>query len=363
MKDIIRASAWAGFADLVTELGGDADLILAEADVDRRMLADPDLYLPMKKFVASQAIAAQRLRRKDFGLLMGQRQTTSVLGALAIAIANAATPRDGVSMASRFLHIHNPTAVLTLSRIPRTSCDLLSCHAQLSDDTAREQNDERMMSTIHRVLKQLVGKTYLPVEVTFTHAALSPMSVYRKVFGVTPKFDQRSMGITIERSQLDVWRPGASAQLRETAEALLIRLARPNDKTYSQSVASMARGLLISGEFTPEQAAGALGLHARTLQRRLKDEGSSFEKIKDEARRDWAESLLSQPAVPLTQIANILGYADSSAFTRSCRRWFGEAPRHYRLLLSARRNEPATPRVSRVNSLEANLRARRRAGV
>ena len=212
-------------------------------------------------------------------------------------------------MASRFLHIHNPTVVLTLSRIPRTSCDLLSCHTRLSDDAPREQNDERMMSTVHRVLKQLIGKTYLPVEVTFTHAPLSPLSTYRKVFGMTPRFNQRSMGFTIERKQLDVWRPGASAQLRETAETLLMRLAGPNEKTYAQSVASMARGLLISGEFTPEQAAGALGLHARTLQRRLKDEGSSFEKIKDEARRDWAESLLSQPAVPLTQIANILGYA------------------------------------------------------
>ncbi len=363
MKDIIRASAWAGFAELVTELGGDADSILAEAGVDRRMLANPDLYMPMKKFIACQTIAAERLRRKDFGLLMGQRQTTSVLGALSIAIANATTPREGVTVASRFLHIHNPTAILTLSRIPRTSCDLLSCRAQLSDDTASEQNDERMLSTVHRVLKQLVGKTYVPVEVTFTHAPLSPMAAYRKVFGVTPKFSQRSMGITIERSQLDVWRPGASAQLRETAEALLMRLARPNEKTYSQSVASMARGLLIGGEFTPEQAAGALGLHARTLQRRLKEEGSSFEKIKDETRREWAETLLSQPALPLTQIADILGYADSSAFTRVCRRWFGEAPRHYRVRLSTRRNEQLAPRVSRVNSFEASLRARRRAEV
>ena len=363
MKDIIRASAWTGFAELVTELGGNPDSILAEADVDRRMLGDPDLYLPMKKFVACQAIAAERLQRKDFGLLMGQWQTTAVLGALSIAIANAATPREGMTLASRFLHIHNPTAMLTLSRIPRTSCDLLSCHSHLSDDAGREQNDERMMSTVHRVLKQLVGKTYLPVEVTFTHAPLSPMAAYRKVFGMTPKFNQRSMSFTIERKQLDVWRPGASAQLRETAEALLMRLARPNDKTYTQSVASMARGLLISGGFTPEQAAGALGLHARTLQRRLKDEGSSFEKIKDEARRDWADSLLSQPAVPLTQIANILGYADSSAFTRSCRRWFGAAPRHYRLQLSSRSKERSAPRVSRVNSLEANMRARWRAGV
>jgi AraC-like DNA-binding protein len=139
-----------------------------------------------------------------------------------------------------------------------------------------------------------------------------------------------------------------------------VQKSGPRERELTRSVESMARSLLRGGEFTPEQTAGALGLHARTLQRRLREEGSTFEQIKDAARRDWAEQLLAQPSVSLTQIADMLGYADSSAFSRSCRRWFGEAPRVYRTRLTAGPQKPRS-RTSRVNSLEANLRARRRA--
>jgi AraC-like DNA-binding protein len=120
----------------------------------------------------------------------------------------------------------------------------------------------------------------------------------------------------------------------------------------------MAQSLLRGGEFTPDQTAKAMGIHARTLQRRLRDEGTSFEKIKDDARREWAEDLVTQPSVALSQIALMLGYAGSSAFSRSFRRWFGEAPRTYRANIVNRKSKPPGARVSRVNSLAANLRAK-----
>jgi AraC-like DNA-binding protein len=171
------------------------------------------------------------------------------------------------------------------------------------------------------------------------------------------------MGIAIDRGTLDSWRPGGSEQMRAMAEAYLVQHTMPRETQLIQSVATMARSLLRGGEFTPEQTAKTLGLHARTLQRRLREEGSSFEKIKDDARREWATSLLEQPSVSLTQIAEMLGYADLSAFSRRCRRWFGEAPRAYRMRLVSKRPPRPGLRASRVNSLEANLRARRRADV
>src|SRR6185436_16358752 len=197
----------------------------------------------------------------------------------------------------------------------------------------REQNDERILSSIHKSLGQLGGGKYKPYEVWFTHEAISAPSVYRRIFGVLPQFGKPAMGIAIERTVLDTWRPGGSSQMRQIAETYLRSLGPPRDKSYTSRVSATAQSLLRGGECTPEQAARALGVHARTLQRRLKEEGTSFEKIKDDVRREWAESLLVQPSVSLSQIALMLDYADSSAFSRSCRRWFGEAPRSYRAKL------------------------------
>lgn len=360
MKEIIRASAWGGFAELVASLGGDPAKIFTDARVDPRLLGDAERYLPLNQYLECQALAAERLKRKDFGLLFGQQQTLSMLGALSIAIINSQTARRGIEIAARFMHVHNPAFSMTLAPMPRTTTEFLACEVRLRDPSRRVQNDERLVSNLHKSLARLGGDAYRPGAVWFMHAPLSPMSVYRRVFGTAPLFNQPAMGIAIERSVLDSWRPGGSEQMRGIAETYLIQHSPAQEQNYTGSVASMARSLLRGGEFTPEQTARALGLHARTLQRRLRDEGSSFEKIKDDARRDWAASLLAQPSVSLSQIALMLDYADASAFSRSFRRWFGETPRTYRAKLKS--GHPSQ-RQSRVNSLEANLRARRRAGV
>lgn len=361
MREIIRASAWAGFSELVRELGGDPGVILAAAQVDTAALDDPERYLPLRAFLDSQTIAAERLGRRDFGMLLGQRQTMSVLGALSIAIVNAPTAREGIEIAARYMHVHNPAFLMTLAPMPKTSRDFLSCAVELRRNQGREQNDERIIASIHKSLGQLGGGRYKPHEVWFTHEPISPIATYRKVFGTAPLFGKPAMGIALERAILDSWRPGGSSQMREIAEAYLRSQSPPPNKGFTTRVASMARSLLNGGECTPEQAARALGVHARTLQRRLKDEGSSFEKIKDDARREWAETLLVQPAVTLSQIAQMLDYADSSAFSRSCRRWFGESPRTYRAkLLAARRPKTPAARTPRINSLAANMRANAR---
>lgn len=363
MREIVRASAWGGFREIVEQLGGDADEILAAAHVDVKALKDLERYMPLRAFIDSQEIAAERLHRRDFGLLLGSSQDLSVLGALSIAIANSATPREGIDICARYLHVHNPALTMTLAPVPRTTREFLDLHLDMRRPMKREQNSERMLASIHKALRQLGGPTYKPSQVWFLHEAMSPIATYRKIFGVTPLFNRPRMGISVERSMLDRWRSGGSAQLRQIAETYLRQLSPPQEKTFSIRVASVARSLLRGKECTPEQAALALGIHPRTLQRRLQAEGTSFEKIKDEVRRVTAESLLGQPNVSLSQIALMLDYADSSTFSRSCRRWFGEAPSVVRKrLLAGKAPGDGAPRGSRIKSFEAKLlvRSRRR---
>jgi AraC-like DNA-binding protein len=60
-----------------------------------------------------------------------------------------------------------------------------------------------------------------------------------------------------------------------------------------------------------------------------------FEDIKDAVRRDMAAAYLRQRNLPLSQVAELLGYAEPSALSRSCRRWFGETPSAVRRRLAA----------------------------
>jgi len=79
-----------------------------------------------------------------------------------------------------------------------------------------------------------------------------------------------------------------------------------------------------------EELTGLLNMSARTLRRRLEKEGTSYQRIKDNARRDVAISLLSHEGKTVSEVAEQVGFSDPSAFHRSFKKWTGQSPGSYR---------------------------------
>jgi AraC-like DNA-binding protein len=79
-----------------------------------------------------------------------------------------------------------------------------------------------------------------------------------------------------------------------------------------------------------EELTGLLNMSARTLRRRLEKEGTSYQRIKDNARRDVAISLLSRDRLTVSEVAEQIGFSDPSAFHRSFKKWTGQSPGSYR---------------------------------
>jgi AraC-like DNA-binding protein len=102
--------------------------------------------------------------------------------------------------------------------------------------------------------------------------------------------------------------------------------------TCLQTRAVMIRHLP-DGEPRRPKVASALGMSERTLQRRLAAEGTSFQRLLDDTRRELAQQYLGQKNVSLADAAYLLGFSDQSSFFRAAKRWFGSSPRHYRIRL------------------------------
>jgi AraC-like DNA-binding protein len=85
-----------------------------------------------------------------------------------------------------------------------------------------------------------------------------------------------------------------------------------------------------AGFLSLDETARALGLSARTLKRRLDEEGTSFSAILDEQRRARALLLLRSPELSVDTIAERVGYSDIANFTRAFRRWTGTTPTAFR---------------------------------
>jgi AraC-like DNA-binding protein len=99
------------------------------------------------------------------------------------------------------------------------------------------------------------------------------------------------------------------------------------------STAARVRQLLLkampSGELDQQQLARTLNQSASTLQRRLREEGTSFQQVLDATRRDLALDYLQTGTHSLADIAFLLGFSDQSNFTRAFRRWTGKTPKQY----------------------------------
>ncbi len=102
------------------------------------------------------------------------------------------------------------------------------------------------------------------------------------------------------------------------------------DDSFLELVRGAIQQRLTGHRPTTEDVARQLHLSSRTLQRRLQESGSSFQRVLDEARHQMARYYLRSSALELNEAAYLLGYEDASSFARAFRGWEGVPPGHWR---------------------------------
>ncbi|PPE72034.1 hypothetical protein C3942_20265 [Solimonas fluminis] len=189
---------------------------------------------------------------------------------------------------------------------------------------------EQALATISRTVAAISGGQLRPCEAWFSHEALAPLSSYRAQFGAALRFGQGMDGLVFDPRDLDQPLPGQDAQGYDAAMRRIGQQFPALPPRMGTRVRIIVTHLLAAGGCTHDRVSAALGLHPRTLQRRLREEGESFEAIKDRVRRDVALRHLGQSDVSLVRMTEILGYSETSVLTRSCQRWFSASPRQLR---------------------------------
>ena len=115
--------------------------------------------------------------------------------------------------------------------------------------------------------------------------------------------------------------------MSERAEALLKSLE--NATTTRGRVESVLMPVLHTGTASMDKIAGKMGLSRQTLFRKLKVEGTTFEKVLDALRHRLALDYLSGRKVSVNETAYLVGFSDPAAFSRAFKRWTGASPRNY----------------------------------
>jgi AraC-like DNA-binding protein len=179
-------------------------------------------------------------------------------------------------------------------------------------------------------IRALTSKPLHPELVRFSHARPGNTAEHRRVFGCPIEFGTRHAELVLGRELLRQEMAHANeAFLRifdQRMQATLDKL--PDPASASDRVRTIARTALANGCNVVETAR-ALGTSTRTLQRRLRAEGTSFAEVVDGLRRELALEYLNR-GIPLVEVAEFLGYADVTAFHHAFQRWTGTSPARFK---------------------------------
>ncbi|MCB1503998.1 MAG: AraC family transcriptional regulator ligand-binding domain-containing protein [Hyphomicrobiaceae bacterium] len=188
-------------------------------------------------------------------------------------------------------------------------------------------------ASVIRRIRAAAGPNWVPLSATLEHGI--PVGTEREVarlFGPRLSLDSNCSSLTVDPATLSRPMPSANEELfaiyRHHGNLLLREI------TLEVDLVSRVRGAienrLLNEVPSLEIVALDVGVTARSLQRRLENSGTSFERVLDETRYAVAERLLRETDQPLMAVAHASGYASQSTFTRAVRRWLDMPPRVYR---------------------------------
>ena len=173
---------------------------------------------------------------------------------------------------------------------------------------------------------ELTGRRARVRKVHFRHQPVSPLKTYRRYFGCAVRFGQSEDGVIFSEADFACPIIHPDSQLYQAVTSFI----DASFTRYRPPLHAQARGVIMqflgTEHCTNERIATALNLHPRTLHRRLREEGTSFQQVKDEVRRDAMLYYIQQTDLEFASISERLGFAEQAVMTRTCHRWFSASP-------------------------------------
>ena len=296
-------------------------------------LADPDKRIPLADYAAFYNRLVSHLDDEGFALF-SRPLPCGTFEFLCRSVSTAANLAEALHRASRFLRIVLPDFTVDVLIKGETACLRLQENipppAQRSA-ASRVFAFEWLLRLLHGLACWLVGRSIALDEVSFPYPRPAHADDYPLIYSAQCSFDSQALRATFRANLLEL-------PIRRDEAALNAFLVDAPGKITTiyrrdREMVSRVRDLLRAAlpELPDQESIAArLFMSARTLHRRLEEEGSSFRAIKDALRRDIALTRLSKSDLPIAGIAAELGYADTSTFYRACLEWTGLSPREYR---------------------------------
>jgi AraC-like DNA-binding protein len=306
----------------------DPDKVFASAGVDPSLLDDPDNPIPFTAVGRVINRCIEQTGRRDFGLLVGAHTGPKALGLVGLLASQSADVGSALRNMIRYFHLHDRGAVLYLN-VTDGMATFGYTFTEPHVESSRQITDGAIAIACN-IVRGHCGADWTPSEVLLARHRPANPAPYRRFFRAPVRFDAPENALVFPATWLQKPLPEADPLLQEVLQAELDWLDKRYGADFEAKVRRIVRTLLVSGRCSVDRVAGILSMHRRTLSRRLREEGTTFESLFAEIRYEAARHLLADTNLPIRQIAGILGYSDVTALTRAFHRWSGRSPASWR---------------------------------
>jgi len=320
-KVIGQASPGVETADLVRQLGLDP-----HGPIDpTRMVSSADYY----DFFA--ALADRDPNGLSLPLRIGAAMRSDEYGAFGLAWKSAPNLRGSYARSERYGHVLGSAETYLLEE---TTGGLFFTLEKAGDGRmGMLLSNEASMSAVDTISREVSTGDFAPLAVHFKHPPRGHVSVYEAHFGCPVHFESGRDALLVSEASIDVANKLGDKTIAGFFDHHLeqqLASQKPADNLELQVRRAIAN-VLSEGVPTVSSIAAELAMGARTLQRRLSENGHSFQSVVDNARKDLAQRLLNETDYSLAEVAFLTGFSEQSGFTRAFKRWAGQTPRTYRL--------------------------------
>jgi AraC-like DNA-binding protein len=311
-------------------LGARPGALEAATGFDPAAAKDPDAQITLEIEEALWNEGARLCGDDALGLHAAELLVAGIFDVLDYAVRSAPTLRASLERLVRYNRLVHDAAEFTL--IERGDVVRVEHAFRFAAAVQCRHSAEFTLAAIVVLANQLTGTPVRPGAVDFRHgkpASETALVEHARIFGVAPRFAQRVNALELDRRVLERTLPSADPALSRVierhAEALLA--ARPDPaRGTADRVRHLLSRALGEGEATLATVADRLHMSERSLQRKLADDGVTFDALLDELRRDLALRYLADPKIAIAEVAYLLGYSEPSPFHRAFKRWTGVTP-------------------------------------
>lgn len=327
---LIRSAILDGAAALIRASGARPGPIARRAGLPNAALGDPDLLVPATAVLQFFELAAEACRMRTWGLSLARgARLATMIGPLWVLLRNARTVGQMCDELAENFDLYSDAALVRVERIRGGA--LLDWSTAAGQHASELQMAEFALSVFASEIRSHLNRDWMPAAVLFRHASpRGSLAAYRAAFGNDLRFNQDRNALLLDGATLAAPLKARGPAARALASRVVRLEAERPERQLAHSVEAVVRALMPYAPCTIGEVSRALDHAPRTMQVRLQREGTSFVQVRDAVRADLASKYLRYSDLTAAQIAEILGYADPTSFSRSFRRWNGQSLRTLR---------------------------------